>query len=133
MDGEFNGNFSSISIKLPENESLCEIINPLVVIDESRNLYKVVFNIENTCTKLKWWAIVLICIGVILLLIIGFIILLIFNKSLFRKIFPFHRRSRSSKNELNNNDNDEWNKSGKTYVKKSRGKNPIYIDESVNA
>lgn len=96
IDGEYIGGFSNISLLAPSK--FCEKIDIIEKKDNENNIYSIAFNIDSSsCSKLKWWGILLICIGILVILSIIFIIVLLTNKSLRRKILPYRDRRKNVK------------------------------------
>lgn len=83
IDGKYQGSFDHIELKKPsDSEKLCEEIK--ASFNEEKDKYILILSVESTCSKLKWWIILLIVIGILIVLSTGFIILALNNKNLRR-------------------------------------------------
>lgn len=79
----------------PSDSKTCEKIIPNVKENDNKDLLSVTFSIESTCSKLKWWAILLICIGSVLALAVIATVIILTNKNLRNKVVPYRKRRTS--------------------------------------
>lgn len=89
--------------------------------NSDNTLYSLTFSIDNSnCSKLKWWMILLIVVGILLILATAFAISIYKIKSFRSKFLPFDRRKRNSYHP-----NNEFKKN-ELYNDKIAKVNPIY-------
>lgn len=120
IDGSYEGKFSNL--KILNDKKVCEKING--VLKEKESVYSAILTVDNSgCKGIKWWAVLLIVIGISAIIISIFIVVVLMNKDLRRKILPFNRELR---NNIDDNSSDDENlQSSSLYHGKSK-RNPLY-------
>ena len=119
IEGKYNGSFDSIYLIVPSNNS-CEKIESKFSDNKDNEKYSIIFSIDkSSCSsKMKWWIILLICIGILIILVIIFIIISLKSKRFRQIILPYRRSKRH---------NRDTQQDGKNELYKSKSKkNPIH-------
>lgn len=112
-------------MKILNNKTLCEKIRGTLKKDEKNTVYYTVLTLDETgCKGIKWWAIVLILIGVLAAIIVIFFIVVFNNKSLRKKLLPFNREIRNNIEDDEIYGDEQINRS-RMYTGKGK-RNPLY-------
>lgn len=99
IKGKYNGSFDDVILEMSSDleNNRCETIE--TNFQEDYNELSIIFSFDKSKCGIKWWVILLICLGILVVLVTIFIILITVNKTFRKKILPFRNRAKSASHE----------------------------------